>query len=31
MKIYLVDGTYELFRSHFGARPVQRWAFYAAC
>src|SRR3984893_6452897 len=21
MKIYLVDGTYELFRSHFGAPP----------
>jgi 5'-3' exonuclease len=23
MKIYLVDGTYELFRSHFGAPPKQ--------
>ena len=21
MKLYLVDGTYELFRSHFGAPP----------
>ena len=21
MKIYLVDGTYELFRNHFGAPP----------
>ena len=21
MKIHLVDGTYELFRSHFGAPP----------
>ena len=21
MKIYLVDGTYELFRTHFGAPP----------
>ena len=23
MKIYLVDGTYELFRSHFGAPPKE--------
>src|SRR5258708_13603870 len=23
MKIYLVDGTYELFRNHFGAPPKQ--------
>lgn len=27
MKIHLVDGTYELFRAHFGAPPKQaRWA-----
>ena len=23
MRIHLVDGTYELFRSHFGAPPRQ--------
>ena len=23
MKLYLIDGTYELFRNHFGAPPRQ--------
>ena len=25
MKVHLVDGTYELFRSHFGAPPRKSW------
>jgi len=36
MKIHLVDGTYELFRSHFGALPKKgksglRLVFCEAC